>query len=362
MEKLGVGSGATGHAAGLIRHHYPDAELVRMTKYCSQKLEHFEEEMAFPIDFVKNGFCYLAPQSPAEMAEIIAMQRAQGVDVEMLTPEELRRLHPKGAIDPEGVGVGLYDHDAGYADPYKVAVGYAERARELGVDIRCGAEVQDILIEKGRVTGVVTNRGTIAAPLVVNAAGIGAVAINRMAGVELPLRYMSLGHGVLIPDEPFETNILTINDASREEFLFFLRPESGGTVLIGMDQDLPDREIVPETYYMDAPFDRIGKYYEHLVKRMPFIAGYRLQTAFGALDLRTPDWNPGVGFLADGPEGFYLAVGGSGHSFKLAPALGEVISQELTGEAPSFDFSIFDVNRLRSFTDADFGGSFFINE
>jgi len=362
LEKLGIGSGATGHAAGLIRHHYPSRELVKMAKYCSKKLENFQEEMDFDIDHVKNGFCYLTSENGNSFVDMVAMQRSEGVDVEILEPKEVENLHPKGPINTEGIGYGLLDYDAAYADPYKVAVGYVEKAKHLGADVRIGVVVKDIIEEKGKVTKVVTNKGDFSTRLVINAAGIGAVDINKMLNIDMPLKYMSLGHGVLIPDVEFDPNILTINDGSSENFLFFLRPESGGTVLIGMDQDDSNREIVPESYYMDVPFDKFGKFYEYLIKRLPFAKKFKIQTTFGALDLRTPDWNPAIGYLDNGPEGYYLAIGGSGHCFKLAPVMGKVIAESILNETTSFDFSIFDVNRLNKYSDDSFSGSFFVNE
>lgn len=362
LDKLGIGSGATGHAAGLIRHHYPNRELVRMVKYCSNKLENFHEEMNFDIDHVKNEFCYLTSEGDKGIIDMINMQKSEGVNVEILQPKDVENLHPKGPINTEGIGYGLLDHDAAYSDPYKVAVGYIERAKDLGVDISIGVDVKDIIVENRKVVKVVTNKGDIATNFVINAAGVGAVGINKMVDINMPLKYMSLGHGVLLPDIEFDSNILTINDGSTKDFLFFLRPESGGTVLIGMDQDDPNREIVPESYYMDVSFDKFGKFYEYLIKRLPFVKNFKVQTTFGALDLRTPDWNPGIGHLDDGPDGYYLAIGGSGHCFKLAPVMGKVIAESILGRVTSFDFSMFDVNRISQFCDDSFSGSFFVDE
>lgn len=362
LEKVGIGSGATGHAAGLIRHHYVEREIVKMMRYCSKKLSEFKEEMGFEIDYFGNKFCYLTPANQEGIEDVIAMQREEGVNVELLTPSQLAHIHPKGEINTDGVGYGLLDHDASYADPYKVAVGYCERAKQLGVKVQVGVEVIDLETKAGKVSKVITNKGEYEADLVINAAGLGADKLNKILDIHLPMKNFSLGHGVLIPDIPFEPNIITINDASDPNQLFFLRPESGGTVLIGMDQDDPNRDFNPDTYYMDAPFDKIGKYYEHIVKRLPFVKGFKLSTAFGALDVKTPDWNPGVGFLDGAPENYYQVIAGSGHAFKLAPAIGKVVSEEILGESQSFDFTLFDINRLLKFSEADFSGSFFIND
>lgn len=362
LEKSGPGNGATGHAAGLIRHHYPDRELVRMVQHCTARFKNFKEEMGVDIDYVNNGFCYLNPPDAKGVEEIARMQREVGVPIELLSPEQIRHLHPKGEINTDGVGSGFYDPEAGYADPYKVAVGYAERAKQLGVQLVLGTSALGFEVVNNRITKVLTDNGTYSADLVINAAGLGADKLNQELDIDLPLKAFSLGHGMLIPDIPFEPGVITINDASVEEFLFFCRPESGGTALIGMDLEDPNRELNLDSYNMEIPFDKIGRYYEHLIKRMPFLSTFRISTVFGALDVKTPDWNPGMGFYDNGPDNYYQIVAGSGHAFKLAPVIGEVASQQILGEKLSFDISVFDINRLSQFDDSSFSGSFFINQ
>lgn len=359
LEKTGVGSGATGQAAGLIRHHYTERPIVDMAHYSSRKLEQFQEEMGISINYVKNGFCYFEKKSVDEMDDVIRMQKEAGVPLEVLSRESIKELHPRGLINPEGVGTALMDYDGAYADPYKLAAGYAAKARELGVIFANGIEALEILTEHGKVTGVKTNKGMISCPLVINAAGLGAGRFCDAKEEGVALYYMPLGHAVLIPDIPFEETIVTICDASVPEDMFFIRPESGGTVLLGSDIDETTGGIDPETYYQKASHDRIGKYFETIVNRMPFVAEYRYQTSFGALDIRTADWNPGLGFVKGGTQGLYQAIGGSGHCFKLAPALGEYIAQQIMGETPTFDTEIFDVNRLIGMKDN--AGSFFID-
>lgn len=359
IEKTGPGSGATGHAAGLIRHHYVDKSIVEMAMYSSKKLENFQDEMGFGIDYVKNGFCYFEKKSAKEMAEVIAMQKACGVELEVLSEEQIRHLHPRGTINPDGVGCALYDSDGAYADPYKLAVGYGQRAKDLGVTFLNGVEALSVITECNRVTGVSTQKGNIYCSTVINCAGLGAGRFCDVERTGVNLYYMPLGHMVLIPDRPFEEGIVTICDASVPADMFFIRPESGGTVLLGSDIDETRDKIQPETYYQKASHERIASYFESMVKRMPFVANYRYQTSFGALDMRTADWNPGLGYLKNDVEGLYHAIGGSGHCFKLAPMLGTYISAEILGEEIPFDRQIFDINRLCGMKDME--GSFFID-
>ena len=362
IDKKGPGSGATGHAAGLIRHQYADGSIVRMVRYCSERFKHFEEEAGFSIDYVNNGYLLLTGENDAGIEKTVAMQREAGARMELLAPDEVQHIYPAGEINVEGVGHGLFDPDGAYADPYKVAAGYLGAARQMGVRARIGETVLALETDGRYVTGVVTDRETYRAGIVVNAAGLGAAAINASIGIDIPLKNFSLGHAVFIPDIPFAPDLMTINDESVGDALSFCRPESGGTCLIGMDQDDPARDFDPETYYMDVPFKKMGSFYKKLTNRLPFLKGFRVSSAFGGLDVRTPDWNPGLGFMEGAPENYYQVIGGSGHALKLAPAIGLTAAEDILGEDRSLDMAVFDINRLKAFGGGSFEGSFSINE
>ena len=362
LDKKGPGSGATGHAAGLIRHQYADRTIVEMVRYCSERFKRFEEEVGFSVDYVNNGYLLLTGENDEGIGETVAMQRSAGARMDLLSPEQVQHIHPKGEINVEGVGHGVFDKDGAYADPYKVAAGYLGAARQKGVTAKIGETVLSLETEGNRVTKVVTDRDTYCADIVINAAGLGAAAINASLGIAVPLKNFSLNHAVFIPDSPFEPDVMTVNDESVGDALSFCRPESGGTCLIGMDQDDPERDFDPAAYYMDVPFKKMGAFYKKLTQRLPFLGEFRVSSAFGGLDVRTPDWNPGLGFMEGAPENYYQVIGGSGHAFKLAPAIGRTVSEDILGKERSLDMSAFDIDRLRDFRDDSFAGSFSVNE
>ncbi len=346
LEKSGLAAGATGHAAGLIRHHYSNRLLVELALYSRRKLESFEEEMGEPINFVQNGLLLLVGEEDRRAAEEnAAMQRSVGVELDIIEPAELKEFLPVGLLDTNGVGIGIFDKKAGYADPYAVTVGYAKRAKDFGVRFCTGVLVEGIEIEKNRIAGVITDHGKIATRLVVNAAGPWGKRVNDLIHIQVPVKIMSLQHGLLLPDCFYHRMIPTVIDNSIKDNLFFIKPESGGTILLGMDKEDPAKEINPDNYSFNPDMDTLCALIEKVVQRLPFLSEARLQTVFGGSDGVTPDWNPAIGRPA-GPEGYFCAIGFSGHGFKLAPAIGEIVAQLVRDEKPSFDISMLDINRF----------------
>src|SRR5207249_11174557 len=111
----------------------------------------------------------------------VALQGGGGIDVRLVGADELRRLEPQ--LFAEDLVAGAYEPEAGYCDPVSTTASFAEAARSLGARIVQGREVTAIRVERGRVAGVETPAGPVAAPVVVVAAGPWARGLVDAAGV-----------------------------------------------------------------------------------------------------------------------------------------------------------------------------------
>src|SRR6185503_12358673 len=125
------------------------------------------------------------PASVETFTRNVALQRSLGVDVEWLDPDAAARLAP--GLDVAGVIAATFCRRDGIADPNGVTMGFAKAAQAAGVTVARETEVTGIGVDRGRVVRVETTKGTIATPIVVNAAGPHARAIGRMAGVDVPV-------------------------------------------------------------------------------------------------------------------------------------------------------------------------------
>jgi sarcosine oxidase subunit beta len=137
----------------------------------------------------------------------------------------------------------------------------------------------------------------------------------------------------------------------------FLRPETGGLTLTGfLDADEPNHPIDPEALGSDVRFDEVARIMERASRCLPALADASYQRGYtGAFDI-SPDWMP---ILDQTPvEGFYVAVGLSGHGFKLSPAIGQLMADLITGRPSSLtDLGAFRLDRFRQQAHED-GGAF----
>ncbi len=350
LERKFLGAGGTGRSVGIIRQLYPTAEATQMVTRSLAVFRNFGDAVGGHSGYVGCGVLIgvSATMRPA-LEKSLALQRSAGVKAELLAPEDMARVEPR--IDPAGLGAVLYEPESGYGDPSAVTAGYAEAARRHGAAIEQGVEVTGILSEGGRVTGVATASGDrIAAPVVVNAAGLWSPRVAALAGVALPI---IIGrHPVFIIERgpafgPAHMVYLDLAGGA------YVRPETGGLTLTGsLTDDETRHPMDPERLGGEVGFDEASEVLARTARALPRLAEARFSQGYaGAFDI-TPDWMP---ILDESPlRGFFIAAGMSGHGFKLAPAVGELMAALITGAAPPVSPAPF---RLDRFTGSA-GGTF----
>jgi sarcosine oxidase subunit beta len=343
LERKFLGAGGTGRSVGIIRQLYPTPETTRMVRASLDVFRSFDDAVGGHAGYVGCGA--LIGVSSAMRAGLLArveQQRALGVRAQVLEPEELSRIEPR--IDSAGLGAVLYEPESGYGDPSAVTAGYAEAARRRGASIDQGSEVIEILKSGGRVSGVVTNTERIAAPIVVNAAGLWSPRVARLADIVLPI---VIGrHPVFIVERqpafgPAHMVYLDLAGGS------YVRPETGNLTLTGsLTDDEAQHPMDPELLGSEAGFDEAGVALGRTARALPALADARLSRSYaGAFDI-TPDWMP---ILDESPlGGFFIAAGMSGHGFKLAPMVGAMMAARIMGTAPPVSLTPFRLDRFRN--------------
>ena len=188
LERKRLTSGTTWHAAGLIGQLRASYNMTRLAKYSAELYDSLEAETGISPGYRKNGSLAVALSEHRfeELRRGAAMAGSFGLEAHVLTPAECRAAYP--LLNFDGVVGGVFLPTDGQADPANIALGLAKGARQRGATILEDVKVTGVTARDGRVTGVETALGPVAAEYVVNCAGMWGREVGRMAGVDVPLQ------------------------------------------------------------------------------------------------------------------------------------------------------------------------------
>ena len=333
-----LGTGSTGRCAGGFRHQFSSAVNIELSLASVRMITSFTEEHGLPLDVWQDGYLFLVRTEPVwqDYLASVQLQRSLGVKVEVLAPEEAAGLIP--GIETKGMLGATFGPEDGLADPSGLTQGYATAAVRAGAEIERQVEVTGVNLQAGRVVGVSTSKGTVTAPVVVNAAGPWAGVLAESAGVHLPLEPIPRQVVVTGPFDGMPDRRTLVIDA---ETTFYFHREAAG-VLLGMggkdekpsfdtrvDERFIEEEVLPVAVQMFPPLEKAGMAY-----------------SWAGLYEMTPDRHPIVG-EAPAVEGFYLANGFSGHGFQHAPIVGKLLAEMIVeGKAHTVDISSLGLERF----------------
>ncbi len=272
LERSELTSGSTFHSAGLVGQLRASLPLTRMM------MDSVELYRTLDCGWVQCGGIRLActPEREQEVLRQVAWAKTFGLPLELISPEQARELFPLMSTD--GVRCASYLATDGYLDPSLLTMALAEGAREGGCRIFTHTRVTGIDLDgripgQPRVCGVQTEWGPIEAEVVVNAGGMFAAEIGRMAGVRVPI--VPFAHEYLVT-QPFRergggeerTHLPTLRDP---DLLIYFREEGGGLIMGGYERQSAPWAL--DEHLLDAiPADFNGRLLEEDWPRFEEIA------------------------------------------------------------------------------------------
>jgi sarcosine oxidase subunit beta len=341
VERKFLASGPTGRSSALVRRFYAMDFLTRTGNASAQLFQQWAEAIGGgDPGFRQVGILWLAPPDrAANLGDNVRRARAQGVRIDLLTPEELKALVPAMAVDD--VAVAAHEPESGYADASSTTNALAARARELGATIVQHVPVEAVLVGGGRVTGVRTAEGEIHAPAVVVCAGLWAPGLLAPLGIEVPVAPKR--HQMCFFRRPpgFDGHPGMIDRPSGT----YMRPETGNLTIQGLSTY---HEVVdPDRYNEGADPEEVMRNAELIAHRFPVMEhGLSMGGYSGVYDV-TPDHEPVLGPIPEF-QGLYSDFGWSGHGFKHSPAIGDIMAEVvLDGRAAGWDLTPFRWSRFR---------------
>ncbi len=325
LERKHLSAGATGMSSGLVRMHYDNPIEATFAHKSFDTFRYFDEIIGGDCGFVSTGFVRtVKPQNLDNLKANVAMMQEIGIDTRLITGDEIKDMAPYVVTDD--ISIAAYEPLSGYADPYLTTMGLAQAARRYGAQIAQGVEVTGIDLEGGRVRGVQTSAGPIAAPVVVNAAGPWGALVAAMIGIDLQIT-PALHQATILETPPsIPQPHLTIIDRVNA---VYMRPETGGLTLSGTSGGQHNRVIDASELdsFSEAPMQDIQfMALERLCNRIPDMETASVRKGHIGVEGYTLDGHALMG-PAPGIDGFLFATGLSGHGFKEGPAVGQTMAE-----------------------------------
>jgi sarcosine oxidase, subunit beta len=343
LEKGYIGSGGSGRNTAILRSNYLTPEGVRFYDRSIQLYRNLAAELDFNVMFSQRGHLTLAhsDSSLRTMRWRAEVNKAQGVNSEVIDPAEVKRLAPLLDVSDEArypvLGAlwhppgGIIRHDA-------VVWGYARGADALGVHLHqetevTGIDVEDGRMQSGRVRGVRTNRGDISTRVVLNATAGWASLVSDLAGVRLPITTSPLQAAVTEPVQPFLATVIVSGTLH-----VYVSQTDRGELVFGASVD-------PFTAYsMRGSLEFIEGLAGHVLELMPALSKVRVLRQWAGLCDMTPDFSPVMGPTP--VEGFWVDVGWGTYGFKAGPVSGEAMAQSIADGRPPEIIGAFGLDRF----------------
>ena len=330
------GQGATGRCAGGVRYQFSTEVNVRLSLESLPMLERFREEIGQEIDYRQCGYLIVCidEEDAATFSRNVELQNSLGVGTEWLEGDEVRKRLPLFHFE-DAIG-GTFHHKDGLVDPNSVVAGYISAGSKLGGRSFNNVEVIGIRVKSGRVNGVETTKGFIAAPVVVNAAGPWAGLVGQMAGVDIPITSLRRQMFTTTPLPEIPADFPFVIDFAQS--LYFHREGDG--LLIGMSNSA---EVHGFDQNVDEEFELVNL--EAAIARLPLVEKAGMVSHWAGLYEVTPDAHP---FYGKTPVDGFLVVGGfSGHGFMHGPISGKFMAELiLDGDFQTLDVSMLDLARF----------------
>ncbi len=339
VERGPIGQGNVGRNTTIVRSNYLLPENNNFYEHSLKRWEGLSHSLGYNVMFSSRGVLNLAhtPDQLDKYAERGNSMRLNGIDAELLGPEDIRLMCPGLDLSENArfpVAGGLFQPRAGTARHDAVAWGYAHAADALGVDIIEHCEVTGFLREKGRVTGVETTRGRIMAPKTgVAVAGMTSEVMRRAGVTGLPIESHVLQAFVSEPVKPLIHHVVTFGAGH----MYVSQSDKGGLVF-GGNLDYYN------SYAQRGNLPVVREVAEELLAVFPTAGRLKLLRMWGGVMDMSMDGSP---IITTGPlDGMYLNCGWCYGGFKATPASGWCFAHTIANDAPHAFNAAFTLDRF----------------
>ena len=343
LEQKFIGYGGSGRNTAILRSNYRTEEGIKFYDQSLKLYENLSGELNYNLMFSQQGHFTLGHSTAAVSGLVTRAEnnKALGINSYILEPKEIKEMLPEIDISnhPRFPVMGaLYHPPGGIIRHDAVVWAYARGADKAGVHIHQLTKVEDIIIEKGKVKGVVTNRGKINCKSLISVVAGWSSEVCRKVGVKLPLVTHPLQALVTQGYKPWLHHVVVSGTLH-----IYLSQTDRGELVCGNGID-----TYPH-YGMRSTLGFLESYAAHVLELFPVLHNVAVQRQWAGLCDMTPDYSPIISSI-DEIEGFYVNGGWGTYGFKASPASGFNTAQMVAEGTPEmikpFRYNRFMENRL----------------
>jgi 4-methylaminobutanoate oxidase (formaldehyde-forming) len=340
-------SGSTFHSAGLVGQLRGSVALTRLM------MDSVALYRELDCGWVQSGGLRLAcsEEREQEVMRQVAWAKTFGLPLELLSPDQACELFP--LMSTGGVRCASFLPTDGYLDPSLLTTALIDGARAAGCRVFTHTRVNEIVVQDGRVRGVVTDWGPVQTEIVVNAGGMFAAELGRMAGIRVPV--IPFAHQYLVT-QPFrervgDDHLPTLRDP---DLLIYFREDAGGLVMGGYERDSApwalDQHLldaIPPNFngrLLEDDWPRFEEIAENSRRRVPIMEQLGITRLINGPEAFTPDNEFCLG--ESEVAGLFVAAGFCAHGLAGAGGIGKLMAEWIIGGEPASDVWEMDIRRF----------------
>jgi len=338
VERGWLGGGNTARNTTIVRSNYLWDDAAQLYEKSLKLWEGLSQDINYNVMFSQRGVMNIG-HSLQDMRDIqrrVNANRLNGVDAEVLTPEQIKEMLPYINLNSRYPVLGAsFQRRGGVARHDAVAWGFARAADSYGVDILQNCEVQGIRRENGAVVGLDTAKGFIKAKKVAIVAAGHSSVLAEMAGFRLPLESHPLQALVSEPLKPIFPTVVMSNAIHA-----YISQSDKGDLVIGAGIDQYSG------YGQRGSYHVIEGTLQAIVELFPLFSRVRMNRQWGGIVDVSPDACPIIGLTP--VKGLYINCGWGTGGFKATPGSGWVMAHTVAQDRPHPLNEAFSLDRFSS--------------
>ncbi len=343
FDKGGICAGMSARSGALVRMHYTFAPEATLAWKSYQYFCNWSDIVGGRCGFVETGFAVVVDErNAARLRANVAMLQRVGVDTEVVTAAELRKLEPDAFVDD--IALAAFEPHSGYADPVATTESLAAAAKGYGAEFSTNTAIARIVHRGGRATGVVDSDGRVhEADAVCVVAGPWTDALLAPLGLKIGIKCERAQIAFFKRPPPIKHCIYIDTIAGS-----YFRPHGDDLTLAGLGGWKIEAEANPDDFRESNDDDFVGAVRKRLAKRIPAMADAPYSRGHAGIYDVSPDARAVMGPVPN-VEHLFVAAGFSGTGFKTAPQVGASMAELiLTGASTTVDLTPFGFERIVS--------------